>query len=68
MVSAQEGRPWCSKAKSWILRKDQSNTALHKQCRRCSEIVYVGCPGFSAPLGGDVEVIKYIKWARGDET
>ncbi len=61
-MSATQGRPYCLKAKSYILKEDQPNTKLTKQCCSCGEIIYVGCSGFSGTGKGDKKVYDWIRW------
>ena len=62
-MTSKQGRPFCLKAKCYILNKDESNTKLLDQCCNCAHIIYVGCSGFMGKGDvGDIAAYNWIRW------
>ncbi len=62
-MTSKQGRPYCLKAKCYILNKDQANTKLLDQCCNCAHIIYVGCSGFMGKGDiGDMAAYNWIRW------
>ncbi|MBA7645484.1 hypothetical protein ES703_53242 [subsurface metagenome] len=67
MKAAQEGRPFCRKAGRYLLPVDWGNSNISSQCRECSYILYIGCPGFEGSTKIDQSVLNYIQWRLGEK-